>query len=161
MKNLPGTIKYGLAAAGVVVIVACATVMPNQRAGLRFHRNGIPPHAEIGVEILPGANLSKDQNDALMATLAHYPKSMYKIQKYQNAKLRRTIGTLNEQKYMMTTVAEVATMAKNIGFTGYSVCAGDCKNNSSTAKVPAVDAKLEELVRKLKPILEPPQSQQR
>jgi hypothetical protein len=158
MKNLPGTIKYVLAATGIVVIVACATVMQNKRSRVTF----VPSKStgvEIGVEILPGASLSKGQYDALAATLAHYPKSIYKIQMYQKGEARRPIGTLNEQKYMNTTVAEVATMARNMAFTGSSICAGDCKGNSSTS--PNVVAKMEELVRKLKPILEPTQSQQR
>jgi hypothetical protein len=154
MKNLPGTIKYVLAATGIVVIVACATVMQSKGSGWSIHRSP-KTGAENGVEILPGASLSKNQDAALTAVLKHYPKSIYKIQIYQHGQALSTIGTLNEQKYMAHTVAEVATTAKNMAFTGSSICAGDCKNNSSTHKV--LDAKIEELVQKLKPILEKPQ----
>jgi hypothetical protein len=154
MKTLTGTIKYALAATGIVVIVACATVMQSKDSGWSIHRSP-KTGAENGVEILPGASLSENQYAALTAVLKHYPKSIYKIQIYQHGQALSTIGTLNEQKYMAHTVAEVATTAKKMAFTGSSICAGDCNNDASTHK--GIDAKIEELVQKLKPILEKPQ----
>jgi hypothetical protein len=77
MKTLTGTIKYALAATGIVVIVACATVMQSKDSGWSIHRSP-KTGAENGVEILPGASLSENQYAALTAVLKHYPKSIYK-----------------------------------------------------------------------------------
>lgn len=161
MKILPGTIKYGLVAAGVLFIGACATMMQNQmtqtqNSGAKIHRT--LTGAERGWEIPPEANLPKDECDNVTGVLAQYPKSIYKIQIYQNGTVRRTIGNLSglskleDKKEMDAKVTQVAVAAKSTGFTGCTICAGFCVGNSSTSKT--TNAKAEELVKQLKPILE-------
>jgi len=160
MNNLPRTIKYVSVAAGVILIAACATVMQSQHPGINFWQPA-NASAERGVEISPEANLSPTQVGALIGVLQHYPKSIYKIQLYQNGTAHRTIGSLSalanpkDKRDMDAKVEQVATTAKTMAFTGSAICAGFCVGNSSTNKT--LDVKAEELVRQLKPILEPSQ----
>jgi hypothetical protein len=161
MKKLPRTIKYVSVAAGVILIAACGTQMM-QTEGSRVHFHASKTGAVNGVEILPSGNFSTGECDTVTAVLAHYPKSIYKIQFYQNGTARRTIGNLNalvnskDKQEMDAKVARVATTARSTGFTGCAICVGFCVGNSSTNK--ALDAKAEELVKQLRPILEKPQA---
>jgi hypothetical protein len=160
MRPLSATVKNLLVAATLIAVGGCCTLiksMCNVEFGKQY------------AAILPEAAVSESDCDALNQILKKRDKALYKIQTYQNGKLIKTRGALDERFIREGLVSEVATKAKTTGFTGCALQAGVVEEavwkSSSTTKPPPqgfgrssttkklVDA-AEDLVKEVRPILE-------
>ena len=117
--------SFGLLAA-FVWITACATTSKN---------SGDPTHnvyVDKGGIVLPGTEVSKEDQAALSRILSQYDKSLYRISTYENGKLTKTQGTMRD---VITDKKLASQMAANIKKPGFSSLVGIITNPLVTVHI--------------------------
>jgi len=109
MKNMPATVNWLLFAAAVVfgiVVYSCTSQTGSEHGGkISITKDHILIH--------PGAEISREDQEAMNAVLSHYNKSLYKLQTYKNGKLVETRGKLSDVKIDKSLTSEVAQAIQN------------------------------------------------
>lgn len=102
-----------------------------------------------GGYVIPGTEISKEDQAAMTRILNQYDKSIYRIYTYENGKRTKTLGTMSD---VITDKKLEAEMAANIKKPGFTSLAGIITNplNGTNSQFP----KKPKLVQSLKPILE-------
>lgn len=101
--------------AAFIWISACASTSKNSgdtTHNVYFDKCGI---------VIPGTEVSKEDQAALSRILSHYDKSLYRISSYQNGKLTKTQGTMSD---VITDKKLASQMAANIKKPGFTSLAG-------------------------------------
>lgn len=149
-------LKYPLIAVTLVAIAACVT-LTKKKVGVEFGKSY--------VIVRPEAKVPLNELKALNATLKKYDKSLYKIQSFQNGRLIRTYGAMDEKFMRAGLSVEVAKQAALTDFTGCSLVAGTSSTRpgpSGPTRPPPPPVKPvlewneqpEEMVKQLAPTLE-------
>jgi hypothetical protein len=129
--------------AAFVWITACATTSKN--SGDTTHN----AYVDKGGIVLPGTEVSKEDQASLSRILDRYDKSLYRISTYENGKLAKTQGTMSD---VITDKKLASQMAANIKKPGFSSLAGIITNpltgvNTQFPKHP-------KMLDRIKPVLE-------
>jgi len=98
MKKQSVRVCAALALSVALIIVAC-TITPTHGPGVSIH--------ETYVEIYPGTKISSKDQNALDAVLKQFNKSLYRIGTYDQGKLVKTRGSLEDTLIPQRLVAEV------------------------------------------------------
>jgi len=106
-------------------------------------------YVDKGGIVIPGTEVSKEDQAALSRILNQYDKSLYRISTYDNGKLTNTQGTMSD---VITDKKLAAEMAANIKKPGFTSLAGLITNplNAHNIQFP----KHPKILDRLKPILE-------
>jgi len=67
--------------------------------------------------LIPGTEISKADHDAMNRILRKYDKALYRIQTYENGRLKRTQGKLEDVVTDKTLASDIAINVKKKGFT--------------------------------------------
>jgi hypothetical protein len=127
----------------LVWITACATTSKN--SGDTTHN----VYVDKGGIVLPGTEVSKEDQAALSRILDRYDKSLYRISTYENGKLTKTQGTMSD---VITDKKLASQMAANIKKPGFSSLAGTVHN--PLAAVNPNISKHRKMLDRIKPVLE-------
>jgi len=111
MKIHPSTIKVAFA----VAIGLISGVSASAQDKARIEKSGI---------ILPGTEISREDQKAMNKILKEYDKSLYRINTYEKGQLKRIQGTLSDVIIGKKLVSEIATKARKKGFTQYAIRIG-------------------------------------
>jgi hypothetical protein len=71
--------------------------------------------------VIPGTQISKADQDAMNQILNKYDKSLYRIETYENGKLKKTQGKLTDVVTDKQLASQIAANVKRTGFTQYAV----------------------------------------
>jgi hypothetical protein len=85
--------------------------------------------------LIPGTNISENDQRAVNAILAKYDKSLYKLKGYVNGKPGKQQGTMNDASIDKATAKRAATHGKDPHFTGWTLQVGATANQNSSAGV--------------------------
>lgn len=130
----------------IMLIVAACTITQKHGPGVYIH--------ETFIEIYPGTNISSDDQKALNAILKHFDKSLYKIKTYEQGKLVKTQGALEDVYIDPVLVAEVIKASQQ-GIPNLADQIGMAPSTGHAAKLatpPSVETS-KRLVRLVAPIL--------
>ncbi len=85
--------------------------------------------------VIPGTEISKADHEAMNRILNKYDKSLYRIDTYENGKLKKTQGKLTDVATDKRLASEIAANVKRAGFTQYAVQirAGETTHPQSSA----------------------------
>jgi len=78
--------------------------------------------------LIPGNEISKDDQNQIKAILEKYNKVLYKIQRYENGTVKGSLGQLEVRKEI---AADVAKYAKKDGLTSWTTQIGVCERYHS------------------------------
>jgi hypothetical protein len=71
--------------------------------------------------VIPGTQISKADQDAMNRILNRYDKALYRIDTYENGKLKKTQGKLTDVVTDKKLASQIAANVKRTGFTHYAV----------------------------------------
>ena len=71
--------------------------------------------------VIPGTQISKADHDAMNRILNKYDKALYRIDTYENGKLKKTQGKLTDVVTDKRLASQIAANVKKAGFTQYAV----------------------------------------
>ena len=86
--------------------------------------------------VIPGTEISKADQEAMNTILNKYDKSLYRIDTYENGKLKKTQGKLTDVVTDKQLASEIAANVKRTGFTqsAVQIRAGTTANSSNPLK---------------------------
>ena len=127
MKSLPGTVRYIVVGVGLVTIATYLLAIGSER-GVEVGRNAFVDAKgrtrDIYMIIRPEAKVSGTEADQVRQKLSMFDKSLYKIQTYENGKLVKTDGRLDDKIMQNGLATDVAHQAESIQFTGIALQVG-------------------------------------
>lgn len=148
MKTPIGTHKYlvlvlGVLGCGLVISNAQQPTPTGTAAGkVKIYSDGIVIH--------PGVKLSPNDEQSLADALKKFDKSLYKIQTLENGQVKKSEGTLSDEKISKALKSEMAD-ARAKRLSGFEV---EFVPGWVATKNEAATAESKELIEKIKPILQ-------
>jgi hypothetical protein len=76
--------------------------------------------------VIPGTEISNEDGEAMNAILKKYDKEIYKLRTYENARLTKTKGSLQDLVLDRELLSAMAVNVKKAGFTHFAVQLGIC-----------------------------------
>jgi hypothetical protein len=126
MKSLSVTLKFSAAAAiALACLGTCPAFADSTSDPVTIEKNRI---------LIPGTNISENDQRAMNAILAQYDKSLYKLKGYVKGKPGKQQGTLNDAVIDKATAARAAVHAKDPHFTGSTLQIGFTANQDISRK---------------------------
>jgi hypothetical protein len=127
MKRLTVHLKYLAVAASSLACLGTFAALAEEASD--------PVTIENERILIPGTNISENDQRAVNAILAKYDKSLYKLKGYVNGKPGKQQGTMNDASIDKATAKRAATHGKDPHFTGWTLQVGATANQNSSAGV--------------------------
>jgi hypothetical protein len=110
--------------AALVGVGACSSMMGNKPKKVVIEDERI---------FIPGTSVTTEDQNAVLAILRHYKKSLYKIQAYKNGNPSgKPHGTLPDEIIGAATVAQVTSDAKQNALSGWGIQIGSSSSSHPT-----------------------------